>query len=85
MDWNNDGKHDHRDDALFHNVINKDSGGNTPPPTSNHPRRSGWLPILAILYLSLLIPGDIPVNGFTGFLSLVCIGILIISFLKLIY
>lgn len=25
MDWNGDGKHDWKDDAIFHNVINNDS------------------------------------------------------------
>ena len=32
MDWNGDGKHDWRDDAIFHNVINteNDSSNNTP-------------------------------------------------------
>ena len=29
FDWNNDGKQDWHDDALFHNVINKDSSSGT--------------------------------------------------------
>lgn len=38
MDWNGDGKHDWRDDAIFHNVIetDKNSSNNTPSGGGNH-------------------------------------------------
>ena len=38
MDWNGDGKHDWRDDAIFHNVIETDnnSSNNTPSGGGNY-------------------------------------------------
>ena len=38
MDWNGDGKHDWRDDAIFHNVIETDNNpsNNTPSGGGNH-------------------------------------------------
>lgn len=38
MDWNGDGKHDWRDDAIFHNVIDSDnkSSNNTPSGGNNY-------------------------------------------------
>lgn len=47
MDWNGDGKHDWRDDALFHNVINSDNMENKPnpqKPTPNNTGRSSFFP-----------------------------------------
>ena len=35
MDWNNDGKHDWKDDALFHNVVMKDSDKGAESKSSN--------------------------------------------------
>lgn len=41
MDWNGDGKHDWRDDALFHNVINSDNMENKPNPQKPTPNNTG--------------------------------------------
>ena len=71
MDWNNDGNHDWKDDAIFHSVI--DSGYKDEPKNTHTKRGSnsstgqgGWISIIVALgYLSVLLPGDIPINGFT--------------------
>ena len=91
MDWNNDGKHDWKDDAIFHNVINsdekEDSNKNRSAGSSNSSAgRSGLIStIVSLAYLSVLIPGDIPINGFTMFIGLICAGVLVVKFLGWLY
>lgn len=88
MDWNNDGKHDWKDDSIFHNVIDSDSGKNKPPSNqpSSHSGCSGWISTLVALgYLGLLLPGDIPINGFTMYIGLICAGILAVKFFGWLY
>jgi len=89
-DFNGDGKHDWKDDAFFHTVINSDENSETnnhsntgrSPSTGN----KGWIStIIALGYLSLLLPGDIPINGFTMFIGLICAGILVVKFLGWVY
>ena len=92
MDWNGDGKHDARDDAFYHNVINKDSnnssggGGKGPSGGGGGAGCSSCLwDIVALGYLGVLLPGDIPINGFTMFVGLICAGRLGYTFLKWLY
>ena len=91
MDWNNDGKHDWKDDSIFHNVINSDEkdGANKNHSTggSNASAGRGGLisTIVSLAYLSVLIPGDIPINGFTMFIGLICAGVLVVRFLGWLY
>lgn len=91
MDWNGDGKHDWEDDAIFHNVINSDekehSNKNRSTGGSNSSvGRSGLIStIVSLAYLSVLIPGDIPINGFTMFIGLICAGVLVVEFLGWLY
>ena len=91
MDWNNDGKHDWKDDAIFHNVINsdekEDSNKNCSAGGSNSSAGRGGLisTIVSLAYLSVLIPGDIPINGFTMLIGLICAGVLVVKFLGWLY
>ena len=78
MDWNHDGKHDLQDDFITQKLISSDEKKTTP---SNKPHGSGCSSsilstILPLLYLSFFLPGNISINGFTGFIALICIGIL---------
>ncbi len=91
-DWNNDGKHDWKDDAIFHNVINSDDKNGTSNSSPRQPSNvnaggcSGWVStILALGYLSVLLPGDIPINTFTMIIGLICAGVLVVKFLKWLY
>ena len=91
MDWNGDGKHDGRDDAFYHNVINKDNnsnggGGKGSSGGGGGTGCSSWVvDIVALGYLGVLLPGDIPINGFTMFIGLICAGRLGYTFLKWLY
>ena len=91
MDWNNDGKHDWKDDAIFHNVINSDEKEDSNKKRStgdsnSSTGRSGLIStIVSLAYLSVLIPGDIPINGFTMFIGLICAGVLVVRFLGWLY
>ena len=50
FDWNDDGKHDWHDDALFHTVINKSEPDNK--TTSSNKQESGCLTwIIGILFV----------------------------------
>lgn len=49
MDWNGDGKHDWKDDAIFHNVINSDSNSSNSPSGGSSSGGSG-----STFYLSQL-------------------------------
>ena len=83
MDWNHDGKHDWRDDALFHNIISNDHTGNSTPPPTGPSGNSSILPTLVpIVYLGALLPGTIPINSFTMLIGLVCAGSLFAKFIK---
>lgn len=79
MDWNRDGKQDWRDDALFHTVIDRGGTEDGTPPSDGPPQKSGRFlsTVLPLLYLSLLLPGDIPINTFTILIGIFCLGILI--------
>jgi hypothetical protein len=91
MDWNGDGKHDWKDDAIFHNVINSDEKEHSNKSRStggsnSSAGRSGLIStIVSLAYLSVLIPGDIPINGFTMFIGLICAGVLVVKFLGWLY
>ena len=91
MDWNNDGKHDWKDDAIFHNVIDssgKDNSKNTHSGRGSNSSagQGGWIStIVALGYLSVLLPGDIPINGFTMIIGLICAGVLVVKFLGWLY
>ena len=89
MDWNGDGKHDWRDDALFHNVINSDKMENKPNPQKTTPNNTGRSSLFSTLsplaYLGVFIPGDIPINGFTMLIGFVCAGFLVVKVLKWLY
>lgn len=91
MDWNNDGKHDWKDDAIFHNVIDsneKDKSNNTNSggKSTLSAGQGGWVStIVSLAYLSVLLPGDIPINGFTMFIGLICAGVLVVKFLGWLY
>ena len=41
MDWNGDGKHDWRDDAIFHNVIETDNNSSNNTPSGGGKYSSG--------------------------------------------
>lgn len=91
MDWNGDGKHDGKDDAFFHNVINKDNdnrgngGGGEPPSNGGNGCSNVIFDIIALAYLSVLIPGDIPINTFTMLIGLICAGRLVYKFFCWLY
>ena len=91
MDWNGDGKHDWKDDAIFHNVINSDekehsNKSRSTEGSNSSAGRSGLIStIVSLAYLSVLIPGDIPINGFTMFIGLICAGVLVVKFLGWLY
>ena len=91
MDWNGDGKHDWKDDAIFHNVINSDEKEHSNKSRStggsnSSAGRSGLIStIVSLACLSVLIPGDIPINGFTMFIGLICAGVLVVKFLGWLY
>lgn len=93
MDWNGDGKHDWKDDAIFHNVINSSENSND-KNTNTHQQKpniqtgaAGGLAInlLCMGYLSVLLPGDIPINTFTMLIGLVCAGRLGYRLLRWLY
>lgn len=90
MDWNGDGKHDAKDDAFFHNVINSDNndngGSGGKPPGNSGAGCSSWvIDLIALGYLSVLLPGDIDINGFTMVIGIICLGRLGYTFLKWLY
>lgn len=85
MDWNHDGKVDRRDDDYFYHVILPEEEAftsSTPSPV----RTPGSTPVgsvlLPLIYLGALLPGTIPINGFTMLVGLVCAGILFVKFIK---
>lgn len=66
IDWNNDGKIDHKDDAFFYNVVVKDSEKESNAKSGNSSSKSsntssswvGWVVLLCIAYLFIKIIGD---------------------------
>lgn len=85
MDWNRNGKQDPADDIIDMKL----SGGDREPadPPSARPRAARirldiWLPLI---YLCLLLPGDIPISGFTMVIGLICTAALAWKFLKWLY
>lgn len=80
QDWNQDGKVDEKDAAIFHTVIKssgKEEDSSHRSSASNTGKRKTNIPaIIAGLYLAVWISGGIPINGFTGFLALICVIVL---------
>ena len=94
FDWNSDGKTDWFDDAIFHEVINKedeDSKAATPirhtsSPQQTAPTSSKWIIngicALCIFIVYQLYCGGVPINGFSALLCLGCAIRLVYSFLN---
>lgn len=80
-DWNGDGREDWEDDALFHNVIEPQGGGggDGSPPSGNSGCSFNVIWFISLVYLCFLLPGKIPVNGFTVFIGLICAAIFVIG------
>ena len=84
MDWNGDGKHDWKDDAIFHNVINSDNessqsssgGGYSTGGSSFYLSQLGKVVIVLVIILCVdalfmgyaNIIGDLLGFGLIGFL-----------------
>ena len=51
MDWNNDGKVDWKDDALYHMVINPDKNHETESSSSNAHKGNHQAPLLRVTQL----------------------------------
>lgn len=85
MDWNRNGKRDPADDIIDRKLS---EAGKKPaePPSARPPaarlRFDIWLPLI---YLGLLLPGDIPINSFTMVIGLICAAALAWKFLKWLY
>lgn len=82
MDWNRNGKQDPADDIIDMKLSESDTepaGSSSSRPHSTRLRFDIWLPLI---YLGLLLPGDIPVNGFTMVIGLICAAALAWKFLK---
>ena len=82
MDWNRNGKRDPADDIIDRKLSEAGKEPAGPPsarPRAAHIRFDIWLPLI---YLGLLLPGDIPVNGFTMVIGLICAAALAWKFLK---
>ena len=85
MDWNHNGEQDTEDDSIDRKL--SEDGQERAEPTSDRPgaariRFDIWLPLI---YLCLLLPGDIPINGFTMVIGLICAAALAWKFLKWLY
>ena len=85
MDWNRNGKRDPADDIIDMKL--SEVGKEPARPTSARPRAARirfdiWLPLIS---LCLLLPGDIPINGFTMTVGLICAVALVRKFLKWLY
>lgn len=85
MDWNRNGKRDPADDIIDWKLSEAGKKPAEPPsarPRAAHIRFDIWLPLI---YLGLLLPGDIPINSFTMVIGLVCAAALAWKFLKWLY
>lgn len=85
MDWNRNGKQDPADDIIDMKLSEADKEPGE--PSSARPRTARlrfdiWLPLI---YLGLLLPGDIPINGFTMTIGLICAVVLVRKFPKWLY
>ncbi|MDY4961920.1 MAG: hypothetical protein SO080_04495 [Oscillospiraceae bacterium] len=58
------------------------AGSSSGRPNSTCLRFDIWLPVI---YLGLLLPGDIPINGFTMTIGLICAGLLVRRLLAWLY
>ena len=82
MDWNRNGKRDPADDIIDRKLSEAGKKPAEPPsarPRATHIRFDIWLPLI---YLGLLLPGDIPINSFTMVIGLICAAALAWKFLK---
>jgi hypothetical protein len=82
MDWNRNGKRDPADDIIDRKLSEAGKEPEEPPsarPRAAHIRSDIWLPLI---YLGLLLPGDIPINSFTMVIGLICATALAWKFLK---
>lgn len=75
-DWNHDGKINAKDDAVFHILIKASEKKRQYESTSAEKHKINTPAIIAVLYLAAWISGSIPINGFTGFLALICVIVL---------
>lgn len=85
MDWNRNGKRDPADDIIDRKLSEAGKKPAEPPsarPCAAHIRFDIWLPLI---YLGLLLPGDIPINSFTMVIGLICAAALAWKFLKWLY
>lgn len=85
MDWNRNGKRDPADDIIDRKLSEAGKKPAEPPsarPRAAHNRFDIWLPLI---YLGLLLPGDIPINSFTMVIGLICAAALAWKFLKWLY
>lgn len=85
MDWNRNGKRDPADDIIDRKLSEAGKKPAEPPsgrPHSTRLRFDIWLPLI---YLGLLLPGDIPINSFTMVIGLICAAALAWRFLKWLY
>lgn len=85
MDWNRNGKQDPADDIIDRKLSEAGKKPAEPPsarPPAAHIRFDIWLPLI---YLGLLLPGDIPINSFTMVIGLICAAALAWKFLKWLY
>ena len=85
MDWNRNGKRDPADDIIDRKLSEAGKKPAEPPsarPPAAHIRFDIWL---ALIYLGLLLPGDIPINSFTMVIGLICAAALAWKFLKWLY
>ena len=76
MDWNHNGKQDPADDIIDMKLSESDTepaGSSSGRPHVSRIHFGVWLPVI---YLGLLLPGDIPINGFTMTIGLICAGLL---------
>lgn len=82
MDWNHNGKQDPADDIIDMKLSESDTepaGSSSGRPHVSRIHFGVWLPVI---YLGLLLPGDIPINGFTMTIGLICAGLLYLCVIK---
>ena len=81
QDWNQDGKADAKDAAMFFTLVKDAEKQKKQQPdkhesTSTGKRKTNIPAIIAGLYLAVWVSAGIPINGFTGFLALICVIVL---------
>lgn len=85
MDWNRNGKQDPADDTIDIKLSKTDKAPGESSSTRPHTPRLRFDIGLPVIYLSLLLPGDIPINSFTMTIGLICAVALVRKFLKWLY